>query len=149
MLRAEIDKFTFKALWLDDEWENWKELTENQNFKEPVRQAQDKLKNASQSKGKGLAASAWWCRRRDHQHDVSLVSPAGSFGKNRFIPPGNPTPYHMQFYSASWNVEELIDIKLWELISVMKRRRISIMSIQETRVSKSLCYYTENWFLVI
>ena len=50
---------------------------------------------------------------------------------------------------ASWNVEGLSDVKLWELTGTMRRRNISVLAIQETRVSKSPYYTTEDGFLVI
>ena len=50
---------------------------------------------------------------------------------------------------ASWNVEGLSDVKLWELTSLMRRRRISILCLQETHIAKSPYYTTDDNFLVI
>ena len=60
VLQAEVNGFTFKIKWLDDEWEQWKELTEDQRFLALVRTAEEKLTKASEyaSKGKGKASSA-------------------------------------------------------------------------------------------
>lgn len=50
---------------------------------------------------------------------------------------------------ASWNVQALSDIKLWELSQTMLRHSIGIMCVQETRRLHSPYYLTDNGFLVI
>ena len=62
---------------------------------------------------------------------------------------GNTAPFREELLVASWNVEGLSDIKLWELTSMMTRRRISILCIQETRIIQSPYYTTDHGFLVI
>ena len=59
------------------------------------------------------------------------------------------TPFVGELCVASWNVEGLSEIKLWELTEVMSRYSISILCIQETHIAKSPYYTTENGFLVI
>ena len=46
VLHEEVDSYTFKATWLVDEWGQWKELTDDQKFKELYKQAEDKLTRA-------------------------------------------------------------------------------------------------------
>ena len=57
-------------------------------------------------------------------------------------------PFAGKVKVASWNVEGLTDIKLYEVRAFMQRNGISITWIQETRVM-STPHYTENGFLVI
>ena len=80
---------------------------------------------------------------------TSGVSPVSRTGRNRFMHMGNATPYDGELVIASWNVEGLSDIKLWELTSMMKRRSISVLCIQETHISNSPYYTTDDNFLVI
>lgn len=80
------------------------------------------------------------------------VSPAGRIGRsghNRFIHMDSFTPLDGELCIASWNVEGLSEIKLWELTSSMRRKSISVLCIQETRRSKTPYFYTEEGFLVI
>ena len=59
------------------------------------------------------------------------------------------TPFDDELYIASWNVEGLSEVKLWKLSSSMRRNRITILCIQETRRSKTPYFHTEDRFLVI
>ena len=58
-------------------------------------------------------------------------------------------PFSGELYVASWNVEGLSDIKVWELIGMMRRLGIGILCIQETRISKSPYYFTDDGYLVV
>ena len=78
--------------------------------------------------------------------EVSPASPAA--GINRFIRMDTVRPCGDQLIIASWNVQGLSDIKLWEIIGIMKRRHISILCMQETHI-RNTPYYTEDGFLVI
>ena len=49
---------------------------------------------------------------------------------------------------ASWNVQGLSEVKVWEIIHIMKRRRIDILCMQETHISQSP-YYNVGGFQVI
>jgi len=77
------------------------------------------------------------------------VSPASTLGRNRFVHTDRAAPFEGELIIASWNVQGLTDIKLWELTAMMQRRSISILCIQETRVKQSPPYTTDNNFLVI
>jgi len=77
---------------------------------------------------------------------VSLVSIAG---RNRFVHTDYASPFDGDLVIASWNVEGLSALKLWELTMIMRRRGISILCIQEARISQSPYYLTDNGFLVI
>ena len=69
---------------------------------------------------------------------TNIFSPAGATGRrNRFIHTGRSIPYCGDLVLASWNVEGLSDLKLWELTAIMTRRRIDILSIQESHISRS------------
>ena len=72
-----------------------------------------------------------------------------STGHNRFIHMDEVKPFGSNFLVGSWNVEGLSDVKLFELILIMKEYNIGILSIQETRVSQSPYYYTDEGFLVV
>ena len=50
---------------------------------------------------------------------------------------------------ASWNVEGLTDPKMFELSRFMRRRGVGIISIQETHISYSLYFTTEDGFFLI
>ena len=76
---------------------------------------------------------------------VSPVSPAGSTG-NRFVHMNSHIPFTGDVIVASWNVEGLSDIKLFELTGVMRRRGISILCIQEVRILKSPHFVSEDGF---
>ena len=58
------------------------------------------------------------------------------------------TPLDVELYIASWSVEGLSEVKLWELTTTMMRNGISILSIQETRRSKTPYHYSDDDFLV-
>ena len=77
------------------------------------------------------------------------VSPAGQTGRNRFVKSGSAIPFVGGLVIASWNVEGLSDLKLWELTSIMLRRHISILCIQESHILRSPYYTTDNGFLVV
>ena len=67
---------------------------------------------------------------------------------NRFIRQAACTPFEGKLRLATWNVEGLTHIKIYELIQFMRRRCISVLCIQETHILKSP-YYTVDGFLVI
>ena len=50
---------------------------------------------------------------------------------------------------ASWNVQGLSEVKLWELVAAMKRHNIGILCIQETHVKDSFYYTTYDVYFVI
>ena len=70
-------------------------------------------------------------------------------GKNRFIGLRNAAPFDGDLVIASWSAEGLSEIKLWQLTSIMSRRHISILCIQETHIRQSPYYYTDNGFLMV
>ena len=79
-----------------------------------------------------------------------VVSPTRiSAGGNRFIHTVFPQVHNGQLSVATWNVEGLTDIKLHEVKTFMLRYSISITCMQETRVSQSPYYSTEDGFFVI
>ena len=80
---------------------------------------------------------------------MSNVSPVSIAGRNRFVHTDNAAPYSGDLVIASWNVEGLSALKLWELTLIMQRRGISILCIQEARISQSPYYRTDNGFLVV
>lgn len=59
-LQATVECSTFNLVWIDNEWGQWKELTEDTKFNEFKAAADAKLKKAAESsqKGKGKASSA-------------------------------------------------------------------------------------------
>ena len=59
-LQATVEGSTFNLAWIDNEWGQWKELTEDAKFNELKAAADAKLKKAAESsqKGKGKASSA-------------------------------------------------------------------------------------------
>ena len=77
------------------------------------------------------------------------VSPVSISGRNRFMHMDDVAPFEGELVVASWNVEGLTDIKLWELTAMMKRRGISVVCIQETHIIQSPYYTTVDNFLVI
>ena len=50
---------------------------------------------------------------------------------------------------ATWNVEGLTDIKTYELTSFMYRSSIGILCMQETHITQSPYYTTDEGFLVV
>ena len=52
------------------------------------------------------------------------------------------------FGIGSWNVQGLTDVKLQELMLQMRRNRLNILCIQETRI-KDTKVYEENGYLII
>ena len=58
MLMATVEGTVFKLTWLDDEWKEWKQFTDDKQFTALVKTAEGKLEKASQNKGKGKAKSA-------------------------------------------------------------------------------------------
>ena len=61
---------------------------------------------------------------------------------------GKVYPSSAKLVIASWNVQGLSDIKLFEICEAMRRNSIGIICMQETRVRDSP-YYTEDGFLLI
>ena len=53
VLEVDTDIFTFKAVWLDSNWEQWVELTSDPKFTELLNIAEDKLENAKAFRNKG------------------------------------------------------------------------------------------------
>ena len=58
VLKVSTDGFAFKTVWLEDSWGQWKDVTNDQKFKTLIQTAEDKLKKASRSKGKGKDGSS-------------------------------------------------------------------------------------------
>ena len=49
---------------------------------------------------------------------------------------------------ACWNVEGLSDIKVWEITAIMKRPSSCIVCLHETRILKTMYYYTQDVVLI-
>ena len=79
----------------------------------------------------------------------NVSPPAGGAGSNRFLYGYDTRPFDGDLVIASWNVEGLSEIKLWELTSIMGRRHIDILCIQETHIIQSPYYSTDSGYLVI
>ena len=58
-------------------------------------------------------------------------------------------PLSGDIYVASWNVEGLTDIRIFEICTYMRANRIDVVCMQETRKSDSDSYKTELGFQVI
>ena len=50
---------------------------------------------------------------------------------------------------ATWNVEGLSEIKVYELITYMSRCEIGVLCIQETHIAKTPYYKTDSGYMVI
>ena len=80
---------------------------------------------------------------------MSNVSPVSRAGRNRFVHSGNAVPSCGNLVIASWSVEALSDLKVWELTTVMGRRGIDILCIQESHILQSPYYRTDAGFLIV
>ena len=79
----------------------------------------------------------------------SVVSPHVACVDGRpFVRLTQPRPFHGKLRIASWNVEGLTEIEMFELINVMKHQRIDILSMQETHIKQSPYDVTPDGFLV-
>ena len=58
-------------------------------------------------------------------------------------------PFKGKLRVATWNVEGLSDIKVFELTRFMERRGIHILCIQETHILQAPYYDTDNGYLVV
>ena len=58
VLKVSTEGSTFKSDWLEDTWGQWALLTDDVQYKALIQTAEDKLKKASLSKGKGKDSSA-------------------------------------------------------------------------------------------
>ena len=72
-----------------------------------------------------------------------------SAGGNRFIRSFEHTPFKGKLRVATWNVEGLSDIKVYELINFMRRQRIDILCMQETHILHTPYYRMEDGSLII
>ena len=79
------------------------------------------------------------------------VSPGRCEGDARpsFVRFEHSTPLKKGLRVAPWNVEGLSEIKLFELMQMMRRREIDIIFLQETRIKQTPHYITDEGFLVI
>ena len=87
-----------------------------------------------------------------HGQEIDNASPTGvcnGSGGHRFIHFYRHAPLEGELWAATWNVEGLSQIKLFELVYFMKRQRIGILCLQETHIPFTPYYNTDDGFLVI
>ena len=79
------------------------------------------------------------------------VSPGSREGDTRhnFVHSEHVTSLKEGLRVVSWNVEGLSEIKLFEIVQMMRRRKVDILCMQETRIKQSPHYMTDEGFLVI
>jgi len=60
VLRVKVDKFTFVTDWVDPKWAQWSNLLQDEQYKNLIKTAQDKLNNSrsQMDKGKGKGDGA-------------------------------------------------------------------------------------------
>ena len=82
---------------------------------------------------------------------TTKVSPGCSDGaaSTSFVHFEHASPLKEGLRVASWNVEGLSEIKQFEIIQMMQRRKVDIACLQETRIKQSPHYITDEGFLVI